>query len=85
MKPEPLKGKVVYMPNGWIRVDNVKSACEFYLKFRNDPSVLFALHPQYYEDFEEKHGELSKHLIDRTIYNEWLFKLAFSAVLGGEA
>ena len=55
----------------------IKSACGFYLKFRNDPSVFFALYPQYYDDFEEKCGSLSDNLEDTECFNEWLFKLAF--------
>jgi len=60
---------------------NIKSACEFYLKFRNDPSVFFALYPQYYDDFEEKCGSLSDNLEDTECFNEWLFKLAFKKVI----
>ncbi len=60
----------------------IKSACEFYLKFRNDPSVFFALYPQYYDDFEEKCGSLSDNLEDTECFNEWLFKLAFKEVFG---
>ena len=59
----------------------IKSACEFYLKFRNDPSVFFALYPQYYDDFEEKCGSLSDNLENTKCFNEWLFKLAFKGVL----
>jgi len=62
----------------------IKSACEFYLKFRHDPSVFFAFYPQYYDDFEKECGLLSENLEDTTCFNEWLFHLAFKDVLGGE-
>ena len=59
---------------------HIKSACEFFLQFKNDPSVFFALYPQYYDDFEKNYGPLSKNLEDTTLFNEWLFKLAFKDV-----
>ena len=59
---------------------DVKSACEFYLKFRSDPSVFFAIHPQYYDDFEKECGSLSENLEDTACFDKWLFKLAFKDV-----
>jgi len=140
MKPKPLKGKEGYVDSWQIRdrkdvhpshatkvfkSEDVKSACGFYLRYKDKPELLIKEHPEYKKEIEkinnicpyciEVRGKLS-HLIpigvphltcgkelykcskcrgifclecdatkDKTYYNEWLFKLAFSAVLGGEA
>jgi len=66
---------------------HIKSACEFYLRYKDNPSLLVKEHPEY--EKEIKKFEIPKfwnvkveyNLAD---YNEWLFKLAFKDVLGGE-
>lgn len=89
---------------GWVFIDElirkeikqrIKTACEFYLRYKNKPELLMEEHPEYKKqceyfiheiemasigEFEPTHGELA-HLMD---YNEWLFKLTFKAVLDDE-
>jgi len=60
----------------------IKSACEFYLRYKDKPELLVKEHPEYKK-------ELSSNLLpleelsywEQLIYNEWLFKLAFKDVL----
>ena len=61
----------------------IKSACEFYLRYKDDPVLLSQ------ERLEEYGDELSPFLTsnDSLIivdYNEWLFRLAFKSVLEDE-
>ncbi|MCD6434794.1 MAG: hypothetical protein J7L15_00150 [Clostridiales bacterium] len=103
--PEPLNGKIKICIDdidfkddkinmsltGVIKIDDVKSACEFYLKYFNKPKVFVKENPEYEQD-------LDKFILDRLSpdafkydleffdydgYNEWLFKLAFKDVLDG--
>jgi len=65
----------------------IKSACEFWLKYRNDPISFFTQHKKLVKRFKSEmiidptkitgHWELLK-------YNEWLFKLAFKCMLCGD-
>jgi len=87
---------------GWIKIwfygqgytfYDVKSACEFYLKYQNKPFILFN-HGSHLLN-EKQFIELKK-IIDKIEnsppdiafeelypkYNEWLFKLAFKDVMG---
>jgi len=64
----------------------IKSACEFYLRYRNKPRVLIKEHPEYVEDVKEFLDMLDNAQSDEydsimIHYNEWLFKLAFREVL----
>lgn len=61
----------------------IKSACELWWKFRDDPSVFFALYPKYYEVWEKDYP-LTDPLDNLKLWEEWLFKLAFKDVLGDE-
>jgi len=54
---------------------HLKSACEFYLRYKDKPHLLIQEHPKY-----EKQAR--KFLDDVEKYNDWLFKLAFGGVLG---
>ena len=66
-------------------LEDIKSACEFYLRYKDNPNLL--LNEQRELAIEEKE-------IDRfydgvkgwrvTEYNEWLFRLIFKEVLGDE-
>jgi len=49
----------------------IKSACEFYLKYENKPTLLWRER----KELVKKHR---KFLSDLDDYNKWLFKLAFS-------
>ena len=94
MKPEPLIGKEVsfdswiLQKNGkvWFDKEDVKSACEFYLKYKDNPLLLikdFPSYEKYVFNFVKNYTELKdKTLIefDFKKYNEWLFKLSFKPV-----
>ena len=64
----------------------LKSVCEFYLRYKDDPNLLIAEHPEYKESIGECMALTSPGdriwLFDATVisrekYNNWLFKLAF--------
>jgi len=65
----------------------IKEACEFYLKYKNNPSLLWKENTKYRKKLK-KFGITKKwvsedcdELYDWEDYNEWLFKLAFGDVL----
>ena len=69
----------------------IKSACEFYLRYRNLPSLLISENPEYEHSLREmmetrkereKNGDENLDFYDE--YNDWLFKLAFKDVFKGE-
>jgi len=71
----------------WVIEQRIKLACEFYLKYKDKPTLLLKEHPEYEstefsveldENFKEDFNDFMKK------YNEWLFKLAFKDVLGGD-
>jgi len=102
MKPEPLNGKRIGIASGSSRfVDfdessgfwfgDVKSACEFYLKYFYNPWELWNEQPicrcKKLNEFIKNINENSEGFSDipettMMKYNEWLFKLAFKDVLG---
>jgi len=67
----------------------IKSACEFYLKYKDNPLLLikdFPSYEKYVSNFVKNYTELK----DKTLikfgfkkYNEWLFKLSFKPVFEG--
>jgi len=66
----------------------LKSACEFYLRYKDNPELLIKKHPKYENDVEEFILKLRDAEDGFDIwethdkYNDWLFKLAFKDVLG---
>ena len=65
----------------------IKERCEFYLKYKDNPSLLWKENPKYRKKLK-KFGITEKwvsedcdELYDWEDYNEWLFKLAFKGVL----
>jgi len=69
----------------------VKSACELYLRYRDNPRLLCGEHPKYRDEFvdgkitlkefmEMPEAFLPEHSF-LNIYNDWLFKLIFKSVL----
>ena len=73
--------------------NQIKSACEFYLKYKDKPKLLGRDYPLFIDKIDEiyrRHIEAEEALgpnlrpnntfIDE--YNEWLFKEAFKSVLG---
>ena len=85
------------------RIKQLKSACKFYLRYKDNPELLIREHPDKakieinYETAEdvvneiekiiEEYGQLDAQATIRLKlieYNEWLFRLAFKDVLGGD-
>jgi len=67
----------------------IKSACEFYLRYKDNPKLLISEHKKYYDDvvgnfFRSFNSKTLEEYYDIDKYNEWLFKLAFKAMLEGE-
>ena len=66
----------------------LKSACEFYLKYKDNPDLLMKEQPEYEKETKKFYskGRKTKHrdiigMWHLDEYNEWLFKLAFKKVL----
>jgi len=72
----------------------IKSACEFYLKYKDNPGLFIHEFPMYKSEFvrkciainlpEERLWLSDGTVADKNKYNEWLFKLAFKSVLEGD-
>jgi len=62
-------------------VERIKSACEFYLRYKDKPELLVKECSKYKEDAKQFifNKKLNWYLKDQ--YNEWLFRLAFKGVL----
>ncbi len=60
---------------------HIKSACEFYLRYRNNPD-LFVRERVLYRNVIPRLREEWHNWEEQ--YDKWLFKLAFRSVLGGE-
>jgi len=56
----------------------LKSACEFYLRYKDKPELLIKEYPEYKEELDEEGWWFSSE------YNNWLFKLAFKDVFKEE-
>jgi len=70
---------------------HIKSACEFYLKYKDNPRLFVYENPKYIEEINELLGENWKSIKSRKmntlhneIFNNWLFKLAFGDVFDGD-
>ena len=69
--------------------ERIKSACDFYLMYKDNPELLIEEYPKYrkkVDSFYETETELFPYETNRCVflnekYNEWLFKLAFKGVL----
>jgi len=71
----------------------IKSACEFYLRYKDMPELLIKEHPEYEEELDKMVEEYTPLLLTKSKllfllfgsvfineYNEWLFKLAFKGI-----
>lgn len=59
----------------------IKSACEFYLRYKDKPDLFGTEHPEYFEEMLGYAILTNKGNFKPTKkYNEWLFKLAFKDV-----
>jgi len=70
----------------WILEHYLKSACEFYLRYKDKPKLLILERPKYKEEVEKMITNLvtEEFMEDYEVlskYNSWLFKLAFKDVL----
>jgi len=57
----------------------LKSACELYLQYKDNPEKFLDEHPEYTEEVCEKCGH--PYVIYEDLFNDWLFKLVFKSVL----
>ncbi len=87
-KPQPLINKRTMLGSSIKTVGfyyrDIKSACEFYLRYEGNPKLFIKERPQYKSEQiiqEDKVKDFLKRLNLRP-YNEWLFKLAFKDVFG---
>ena len=72
----------------------LKSACDFYLRYKNKPELLVKEHPEIVKKKIQEEKKFFKFYSEENFiiwgykdnieYNEWLFKLAFKGVLGGD-
>jgi len=59
----------------------IKSACEFYLKYKDKPELLIKEHPKLRcEEFSKWIDNFKMGVIEEN-YNKWLFNLAFKDVM----
>ncbi len=56
---------------------HIKSACEFYLRYRNNPDLFEKEMPSYKDDVSELRGGWYDW---DEYYDKWIFKLAFGAI-----
>ena len=67
----------------------IKSACEFYLRYKNHPELLVVEHEELIDDMlknkliDYKHARKGLIVYDEK-YNEWLFKYVFKNFIGDE-
>ena len=59
--------------------EQIKSACEFFLRYKDNPEKFLDEHPEYTEEVCEKCGH--PYVIYEDLFNDWLFKLVFKPVL----
>jgi len=75
-------------------IERIKSACEFYLRYKDNSELLIKEHPELKSELDKNYENYSmatmkavfgiyadKVKIVKEEYNEWLFKLAFRGVV----
>ena len=79
---KPLKGKIRKDVTNRIRFefDDVKSAVDFYKKYRDVPSALEYDYPNLREDLKYFFNEEHTNVIRKNDYNDWLFNYCFGDV-----
>jgi len=87
LKPGSLADHRRFLSDKWVRVSDLESACEFYLRYKDRPD-LFEKEQKDLIDYDCRYDWDHTFVIlkgNRAIkYKEWLFKLAFKAVLDGD-
>ena len=85
LKPGGLGDHHRFLSDEWVRVSDLKSACEFYLRYKDRPD-LFEKEQKNLIDYDCRYDWDHTFVIlkgNRAIkYKEWLFKLAFKDVFG---
>jgi len=91
-KPQPLINKRTMLGSSIKTVGfyyrDIKSACEFYLRYEDNPELLLKEYPSYKKNIVKCGFKIKGKLVylDETTapekYNEGLFKLAFKDVIG---
>jgi hypothetical protein len=71
-KPEPLRGKVKFCVEcgDHFKIEDVESACEFYLRYKDDPELLIKEHPEYEEELDDYFETITDDCNNR-IYTNW--------------
>ena len=62
----------------------LKSACEFYLRYKDNPNLFLNEQKEFAEEVIDKFYDETKGWKNLDKYNEWLFKLAFKDVFEAE-
>ena len=85
LKPGGLGNNRRLLSDKWIRVRDLKSACKFYLRYKDRPDLFEKEQKDLidYDTWDYRHHTFVILKGNRAIeYNEWLFKLAFKDVFG---
>ena len=70
--------------DGLYRKEDIKSACEFYLRYKDKPELLVKEHPELSISEEHFPYPLKKISMPIKHYNKWLFKLTFKDIFKEE-
>ena len=64
-------------------IQRLKSACEFYLRYKDNTRLLLKEHGEYRKEVSkfEEWWKYPNNMFDYNKYNDWLFKLVFKSVL----
>ena len=67
------------------KLEDIKSACEFYLRYKDKPALLWKEREEYRRNLIKLDKlEDDYFRFDTDEYNEWLFRLAFRSVIKNE-
>jgi len=83
---EPLRGKKINIDMNWkdgkefdcFPFDDVKSAVEFYKKYKNTRFEFMTNYPKEYEKYLKSVGR--EHYKNNDVYNDWLFNYCFGDI-----
>ena len=92
MSPEPLRGKIRWKDINWsaksynnftqanLKVEDVKSAVEFYKKYESNEELLSKEEPDKWKLYLNK-GNIPYNAVTLRDYNKWLFNYCFGDVV----
>ena len=81
LKPGSLADHHRFLSDKWVRVSDLESACEFYLRYKNNPEGLFTKYRNYTKLFElylmSTHNFsyvfwLKRYFLSRSIKKKWM-------------